>query len=177
MVSVVGRGRDRTASIARAIGRMLEPGERVLAAVTLNSPGTNEAAMAGGASGGVAGALGAPVTFPPGQSRTHQTWLVESAAVGIDTALAARTVALHLAITSRRVILVRRSRLLARPRELLASWPLAQADVKVPRGGSHVDVWVGEHRVRLELPKAHKFLPDVYRQLPKIRQSALSELE
>ena len=63
MGRIFGRRPDRTAAIARGVKDILAPGEVVVAGVDVQTPGTLGAAMQGGASGAVAGAVGVPMTF------------------------------------------------------------------------------------------------------------------
>lgn len=158
---------DPTARIARAVRRLLEADEPVLAGIDVQSPGAGTAGLAG-QSAAIGPAIGAPTTVEfSGGEEEHAEWLREAGAMGIDPVTAGRSVWMHLVLTESRLVLVRRSRLTRRPVDVVGAWPVADVSrVEVPRNGSTVTVHRGEDRLRLELALAHKFLPDVYRDLP-----------
>ncbi|HLV58307.1 MAG TPA: hypothetical protein VKY81_05480 [Natronosporangium sp.] len=75
---------------------------------------------------------------------------------------------LAVALTPSRLLLVRRSRLTRRPREVVAAWPVLEVDrVEVPRNGSTLTIHRAGAALSLEPPQAHRSLPDVYRDLPE----------
>ncbi len=173
MGRILGRRPDRTTAIARAVEGRLEVGERVIAGVDVQSPGTIGAGIAGGAGGAVAGALDTGPTVSRGGSAPHDRWMREATAIDIDGRAASRAVWMIMVLTTRRLVLIRRSRLTRRPREILAAWHLDDVDaLRVPRGGSSITIAVGGVSLRLELPTAHRFLPDVYRELPRLFEEA-----
>lgn len=161
------RLRDRTEAIAKALRGRLEPGERILAGVKVQTPGTRAAGAAGGGAAATASALSVGMTIPDAGSGKHRMWQEQAGRFGIDARLAGKSVWLYLALTNERLILVRRSYLTGRPDETLAAWPVRAIDsLAVPRNGSSATIKVGGEALRLELPKSQKFLPDVYRELP-----------
>lgn len=171
-----GKRPDRTTQIARAIASELTPSESVLAGVHVQRPGTTASAVAGGASGAVAGALSAPMTFPDGGGAGADTWRREAEQAGSDSDGVAKAIWLILVITTERVLLIRRSRLSGRPKGILAEWPLSHVEgIRVPRNGTSVHVVLQGTSLELELPLAHGFLPDVYRKLPALLQQARKE--
>lgn len=177
MARLAGRRPDRTGSIARRLRSRLGPGEEVLAGVDTLTPGSVAAGMAGATGGAHAAAVGSPVTPTDAGSEQHRTWMRQADRVGIDPELARRAVGVHLVLTSARLLLVRRSRLTGRPREILTGWPLDVIEaIDVPRRGQSVTITVDGEKLRLELPTAHKFLPDVYRELPDRWAAARDEL-
>lgn len=172
----VSNRRDPTESIARALRRFLEPEEGVLAAVAVQTPGTNAAAIEGAGSGAVAAAMDTGMSTSSAGAGKHAVWLEQAQRVGIDAKGASGATWLHLALTEGRVLLARRSRLTGRPRVLLAAWPVGDVDsLEVPRNGSSLTITVDGEPLRLELPRAHKFLPNVYRELPKRWERARAE--
>ena len=169
---MTGRRPDKTNDIARRIQNDLTPGEQVLAGVHVQRPGTAAAGIEGAAAGAAAGALtGSHPTTLRGEDSSRD-WAAQLAAVGADPA-AANTIRLILALTDRRLLLYVATRISGRPKEKVADWPLTQVDsVDVPRNGNTVKVTVAGTGLELELPQAHKFLPDVYRNLPKLHTAA-----
>lgn len=165
-MATVSNRRDPTESIAKALRRHLEPGESVLAAVAVQTPGTNAAAIEGAGSGAVASAMDTGLSTSSAGAGKHAVWLEQAQRVGIDASAASGATWLHVALTGGRVLLARRSRLTGRPRVLLAAWSLGVVEaIEVPRNGSSLTITVEGEPLRLELPKAHKFLPNVYREL------------
>lgn len=149
MGRLVGMRPDRTAAIARALRALLQQGENVLAAVEVQSPGAGVQEES------------------TGLQRKRALWREQVIALGIDSRYGERPAWLYLALTDRRVILAQRSRLTGSVRELLGAWPLQQLTaLEVPRSGTTATLGFGERELRLELPQAHRFLPEVYRELP-----------
>lgn len=168
MGRLIGRKPDPTPAVAKAVRPHLEPGERVLAGVHLQQPGTTAAQMSGAAGGAVAGALETGVRFERETDPEHRTWREQAAAFGIDATVAQRAVFVSLALTTSRLLLVRRSRLTRRPREVIAAWPLAELDaIAVPRNATTLRVRRGADELTFELPHPHRFLAPVYRELPQ----------
>lgn len=168
-----GKRPDLTTEIAGSIRTELLSGESVLAGVHVQRPGTNANAISGAASGAVVGALGTPPTIPGGDPEGTAEWRQEAERAGSDADSTAKAVWLILVITTKRVLLIRRSRLTGKPRGILAAWPVSRvAGIRVPRSGSSVHVDLEGASLQLELPVAHKFLPDVYRNLPKHLEDA-----
>lgn len=169
MGRLIGKRPDATAAIAKAIRGHLQPGEQVLAGVYVQRPGTTNAQAAGGSSAGIAGALGTGPTFRHGRDGTDERWLAQTAALGLEVDVARRSVFLSLALTTSRLLLVRRSRLTRRPREAIAAWPIPELDgIAVPRNGSTLVIRRAADELILELPQAHRFLPQVYRDIPEL---------
>src|SRR5690606_35435438 len=134
MGRLFGRRPDHTAAIARSLGDDLLPGERVLAAVDVQTPGTLSAGLRGGASGATAAASGGlGVTFGTDDPK-RITWITEATSNGIDLDVARSLVWLAVALTSDRLIVVRRSRLSRRPAGIVVAWPLDEIQrIEVPR--------------------------------------------
>lgn len=175
-----GRRPDPTPAVRRALrGRVLPADEDVLAGVYVQRPGTDQAARdvatsaAIGSSTGIHGA-----TFSTQGGAAWDRWAQD--AVGPHQAGAAAhrsAIWFVLAVTTKRLVLVRRSRLTRRPRDIFAAWPLTDVDrIVVPRGSSTLRIVRGETELLLELPLAHKFLPEVYRELPAILDRARAEV-
>jgi hypothetical protein len=165
MGRLMGRRPDPTLAIARAARRHLGPGEHVLAAIYAQRPGTLRAGLSGGASGAVGATAGLPPRLPDDEDQGP--WLRDAAQIGLDDAMARRTIWLAIALTQSRLLLLRRSRLTRRPREVIAVWPLRDVDrIDVPRNGSVLTIHRAGAALRLDLPQAHRFLPEVYRDLP-----------
>lgn len=161
-----GRRPDRTDVIARAVEHHLLPGESVVAGVDVQSAGTTSAGLQGGASAGVAAAVGAGPTFRGGEDE-HEDWMSESAAVGIDPDVARTLVWVSLALTTHRLLVIRRSKLTGRLKEPVAQWPVAAIDrIIVPRQSNRLSVVLGDRTVDFEIEVADKFRPDVFRELP-----------
>jgi len=148
----------------------LAPDETVLAGLHVQRPGTFAAELIGGLNGAVAGAVGNS-SFVSGGAKDPKTneWLNHAAELGIDPALAQRTLRMYFVLTDRRLVLIRRSRLTGRPRELLATWPLIELErIRVHRGSRDFRLTIaGVDGLRLELPNDHRFLPGAYREVPK----------
>lgn len=162
-----GKRPDRTATIAKRVARWLEPGEVVLAGIDVQSPGTHSAGFAGASGGAHAGAAGSPMTFSGAGADQHRRWVHQAEQVGLDPEAAHTSIWMHLVLTSRRLLLIRCSRLTRRPLDVLGAWPVGDVEaIVVPRGGSSTTITVGGNELRLELPHSQKFLPDVYRELP-----------
>lgn len=180
LAKAFGRWADDTEKIARRIGHYLEPGESVLAAVFVQRPGTKSAAVRGGASAAVSAAVGAVSEIfasgsAPREDKRHQLWLRQAVAFGIDPQAAGRTIRLVVAVTTVRVLLVRRGYVTGGMHELLAAWQLTDIDrIDVPRNGNSLRLLRAGDELRCELPNAHRFIAQVYRDLPTIFDEARS---
>lgn len=164
-----GKRPDRTAEIARSISSDLEPGEIVLAGVQVQRPGTTASGMSGAVDGAVTGALGTAISFRDDDGKTVSEWQQAAGAAGAATEKLTKAIWLILALTTQRLVLMRRSRLTGKPAGVLAAWPVDQiAAIRVPRNGDFIHVDLDGTTLTLELPQAHKFLPDVYRRLPEL---------
>ena len=168
----IGRRPDETPRIARRVATHLNPGEQVLAGIYLQRPGTRSAAMGGGSSAAVTGAIGGHAFGVAGEDdhdrRRLGSWIEQCAALGVDEPAAKRTIYAALVVTDARALVVRRSSLTRRLGELVLASPIDAAAVEVPRGGSELTLLVGGSPLRFELPQEHRFLPDVYRELPRL---------
>lgn len=174
MARLMGRRPDPTPRMARAARRHLPHGETVLAGVQVQRPGTLQAALAGG----VSGATGTTPGLLPRLTDDDRSWVRAAAEFGIDPPLAQRAIYLALVLTPSRLLLLRRSRLTRRVREPLAVWPVADVDrIEVPRGGGTLTIHRAGAALRLELPLAHRFLPEVYRELPALLARAQAATE
>lgn len=146
--------RDITERLARRLRDRLDPGERVLAGVSLNAKGTMSASISGAARA----STGVPSVAPDG----------ELADVRRDHAdLGVTGVRFHLLLTDRRVVLVRRNAF-GLAREVTFAAPLAEVDsIQVSTRSTAVPLRLVDGRVlELETPKAPRFLPPVYADLP-----------
>lgn len=174
-----GRRPDPTPSIRRALRRrFLESGEEVLAGVYLQTPGTISAGIAGGTSAGIGSATGVHgATFSRGRDPKVVKWEEEAVRLhAVDPGVAKRTIWVALALTRSRLLLVRRSAVLRRPREMFASWPLPEVDsIKVPRNGSSLRIVRGGAELKFELPNGLKFLSEVYAELPAMFERAKAD--
>ena len=149
MGRLVGVRPDRTDAIAKALRAQLQPGERVLAAVEVQTPGAGVQEESAGL------------------QRKRELWREQVLELGIDSRHGERPAWLYLALSDQRVIVAQRSRLTGGVRGLLGAWPLQQLTaLEVPRSGTTATLAFGERELRLELPQAHRFLPEVYRELP-----------
>lgn len=167
MGRLMGRRPDPTPHVARAARRLLAPGEPVLAAVHVARPGTGQAELLAGASGAVRGAIQS--TLPPriqGDDGFDE-WLRQATGFGLAPDIARKAIHLTVVLTPGRVLLVRRSSLTRRPKEVIAAWSVLDIDrIEVPRNGNRLTLHRDGASLTLELPQAHRFLPDVYRDLP-----------
>lgn len=179
MGRLIGKRPDDTRRIAKRVARYLEPGEQVLAGVHLQKPGTLSAAMESGTSAAVGATMGLPPSFPDDDPKEKRGWDKETGAAGIDAETAKRTHWVYLVLTSSRVLIVRRSRMLQwQARELIASWPLEEIErIEAPRNRGHITVHHVAGSFTFELPQAHKFLPQVYRDLPAIHEETAGKVE
>ncbi len=176
MGRIFGRRPDRTPAIARAVRGHLHPGEEVVAGVDVQSPGTNSAAVQGGASGGVAGATGSFAVNFSGGEKGHAKWVAEATAMGIDPKTANRTVWACAVLTTSRLILLRRSKLARRMKEPLIEWPVHDIDrIVVPRQGQRLTIHVRDKALTLELAFQQKFRPAVYDELPQRLQAVKTQ--
>jgi len=157
---------DPTGRIARAVRGLLEPGEDVVLAVKVQRPGTHSAQLEGAATGAISGATDTPYAARGGTDPDHARWLEQAVSLGIAPEAAQRVIHLFLVITSSRVLLVRRSRLMGRAQELIAAWPRTSLRASKITATSHtVQLEVDGAPLHLELPKAAKHLPAAYREI------------
>lgn len=164
----MGRRPDPTDALARAVRRHLESGEDVRAGVYAQRPGSFAAAMEGGASGAIAGALDAPMSFRASDDDgPGEAWRDELVHLGADRDVARRTVHVAVVLTSRRLFVLRRSNLTRRVRQPLVVLPVETVEgIDVSTRSTALVIRSTSGPVHLELPQAHRFLPDVYRDLP-----------
>lgn len=118
--------------------------------------------------GATSGAVGATVGNAFSFSRDDPgPWLRVTGEFGIEPGIARRAVWLTIVLTNERLLLVRRSRLTKGLREVAGAWSLREIErIEVPRNGNSLTIHKPDAALRLELPHLHKFLPDVYRELP-----------
>ncbi|MFP4513836.1 MAG: hypothetical protein ACLFRV_12885 [Acidimicrobiales bacterium] len=161
------RRRDPTPAITRAARDHLLPGEEVVAGVHVQMPGTNGAAMSGAASGAVGATLDLPPSVGHSDDEGVQRWRSAAVAMGVDPEAARRMIWSALALTTSRLLVLRRSRLSRRVVGAGAAWPVGEVEIVVPRQGSTLTIHRRELSLPFELPTAHKFLPEVYRELPE----------
>lgn len=168
----VGRRPDRTAAISRAVRDHLEPAEEVLAGVDVQVPGTHSAALHGGVSGATgAAAGGVPPSFRGGDT-SHARWLADATSMDVDPAVATRLVWAAVALTSSRLIVLRRSRLTRRVNGLVVAWPIGEIErIEVPRQGRRLTVHRRGRTLTFELAVDHRFRPAVYDELPLLLDS------
>lgn len=178
MGRLFGRRPDLTQAIAPAVQGHLTPGERVLAAVHVQRPGTTSAGTSAAVSGAVSGSVDLPPSFAGEEYDADGSWARTLTSMGVEPGIAGRAVWLTLVLTTTRLLLLRRSRLTGRLRELAGSWSLRDVErLDVPRRGNALTIHGGTTALELELPQAHRFLPDVYRELPSRFQEARSALD
>lgn len=170
MGRLFGKRPDPTAGVSKGVRKYLAPEETVVAGVYLQRPGTATASLQGGASGAVGATVDLPPSVPRDLDPQTRDWFIQANELGIEMALAKRAVWLSVALTGSRLLLARRSRLTRRHRELIGKWPIEQVErIEVPRNGSTVAIHMRDgNELTLELPQAHRFLPQVYRDLPAI---------
>lgn len=182
LAKAFGRWGDDTEKIARQISGFLDPGEEVLAAVYVQRPGTRSARIQGGASGATAGAIGADTgnfafSIRDGAAEPATTGQKHGAA-GVDPRRGREAIKLIFALTPARALLVGRSYLTGRVGDLLAAWPLREIEeVNVPQNGNSLRIVVAGTEVHCELPNDHRFIAQVYRDLPRIFAEARGALE
>lgn len=169
-----GRRPDRTQKIAGAIRGHLEEGERVVAAVDVQTPGTLGAAFEGAASGAVSGAADVPISFV-GESEDRNAWLAESVPiVGADAAR--RLVYASLALTTSRLLVLSRGKVTRRIGDLVAEWPVDEIEWIRYSGNSHeMVIHLHGRTLTFEVELAPKFLPPVYRELPRHLEQVKSQ--
>lgn len=161
-----GRRPDRTAAIARGVKDILAPGEVVVAGVDVQTPGTLGAAMQGGASGAVAGAVGVPMTFSDAGDAEHSGWAGEAVAMGVAPDAVHNLVFASLVLTTSRLILLRRSKATRQIKEPVYEWPVSEIDrIEVPKAAQRLTIHRGDRSLTFELAQAHKFRPAVYGEL------------
>ena len=169
LAKAFGRWGDDTAKIARGVAQHLDPDEEVLAAVYVQRPGTRSAGVQGGVNAGSAAAVGHDAATFSGGDERRVLWVDQADSVGIEPRLASRTIKFVVAVTTSRLLLVRRGYGTGRMRELLAAWPAGDLDrVAVPRGGNSLRIFRHGVELRCELPNEHRFIAQVYRDLPGI---------
>lgn len=152
---------DATKRLRRRLARQLHPDETVLAAVSVHREGTTTAAL-----------LGARAASTPGSAFKYDVPTSERNRWAESAGNAGPY--LYLAVTSRRVVVVRRS-VLGRARDIVFEAPLGQVRslAMKPNNAGHVELELSDDRVLLfETPKAPKFLPEVYRRLPDLLAEA-----
>lgn len=170
---MVGKRPDKTDEIARRIQGDLKSGERVVACVHVQRPGTFSAEMEGAVGGAVTGAIGGsnPMSFRA-EDGEHEGWAGSLAALGVQPS-AAGVIKMVLALTDQRLLLYRASRLGGKPKDLLAEWPVDKVDaIEPPRNNQKLTVTIDGRQLSLETPQVPKFLPDVYGKLPKLLDGA-----
>lgn len=145
--------RDRTKAITSAIGSQLSEGEAVLGAVSVALPGVGAARI-------VSAGRVADGHFPA-QAGVDHIAREGAAAFGIDG------LQFHLVVTDARLLLVRRS-VFGRAKQVVLVLPLGEvAAFRLPRASqTYVLEHIDGRSLKLELPKAPKFLPEVYTALP-----------
>ncbi len=177
MGRLMGRRPDPTRSVSRAVRRLLVPGEPVLAAVHVQRPGVFRASLLAGASGAIRGAIGSTLApRVPDDDGAREAWLTEAKEFGLARDIAEKSAYLTVVLTPGRVLLMRRSPLTLRPKEVIAAWSVLDIErIEVPRNGSRLILHKADTSLAFELPQAHKFLPDVYRELPARLAAAQEE--
>ncbi len=154
---------DATKRMHRWLGGRLGSDEVVLAAVSVHREGTTSAAMLGATSAILGAEAGSGVSFRDVPTRD----------AGGDQGQAALGPFLYLVLTSRRVLVVRRSAF-GRPKGVAFEAPVeeVQAMGLKPRASRVELLLSGDHSLTFETPKAPKFLPEVYRRLPALLTEA-----
>ena len=105
----------------------------------------------------------------------HEDWAGSLAALGVQPS-AAGAIKMVLALTDRRLLLYRASRLGGKPKDLLAEWPVGKVDaIDPPRNNQKLTVTIDGRQLSLETPQVPKFLPDVYGKLPKLLDGAKTD--
>lgn len=164
----LGKRPDPTAKVTRAAGRYLEPEEQVFSALYVQQPGTATAEFSAAAGGASAGAAGIATSFnsSAGVDRKTAQWLKVTAELGVDPVVARRTLRMFFVLTDARMVLIRRSRLTLRPKELVGAWPINDVErIRVHKGSRDLRITLAASELRLELPADHRFLPDAYREV------------
>lgn len=178
LAKAFGRWGDDTKRIARQMKQYLDAGETVIAAVYLQRPGTTNASVQGGAAGATTGAVGADTgiysSAPFRRRDPHiDRWVDETGAMGVEPQVARRAIKLALAVTKSRLVLAYRSYVTGRVQGVLVAWPLERVEaVVVPRRERSLTITADNADLRCELPNEHRFIADVYRDLPKIVEMA-----
>lgn len=152
--------RDITEKLARRLDDRLEAGEQVLAGVALDARGTTSAALSGGARAAVGVASVAPDGDLAEVRRQHES-------IGVNG------VRFYLLLTDARLVLVRRNAI-GRAAEVVLAVPVGEVDsIAIGNRSSTVTVNLADGRtLDLETPKAVKFLPPVYLELPARLEAA-----
>src|SRR5690606_3984796 len=88
----------------------------------------------------------------------HEGWAGSLAALGVQPS-AAGAIKMVLALTDRRLLLYRASRLGGKPKDLLAEWPVEKVDaIEPPRNNQKLTVTIDGRQLSLETPQVSKFL-------------------
>lgn len=150
---------DATKRMEKWLGGRLGSDEVVLAGVSAHREGTTSAAMLGATSAILGAEAGSGVSFRDVPDRDG----------GAGDGQAALSPYLYLVLTSRRVLVVRRSAL-GRPKDVAFEAPVEAVDALrlKPSAGRLELLLHGGHALTFETPKAPKFLPEVYRRLPAL---------
>ncbi len=155
--------RDLTIAVTKRLRGALAPGEQVLAGVAVDLAGTTAAALGAGAGAAVSSTTGVD-TVPLGDNASGLPAAKNAAKeAGLDGGPR-----LVLALTSARVLLLKR-----RPFGVVGPVALdvPLADVKelaMSKRSQKVTLTTVRGTVPLELPKAWKFLPEVYGRVPEL---------
>ena len=154
------RRRDKTSSIGRRVGHLLRPGEAVRAGVELSLPGRKAAQLAGAA-------RSADGTY----AHRDDPELVRSIEQARDLGIEGQS--FFLVLTDARVLLVRRSAF-GRAKDAVVDVPLAEVDaIHARKQADRIDLSLVDGRtIKLEVPRAFKFLPLVYERLPRLLEEA-----
>lgn len=156
---------DATKRVRRRLAGRLGPDETLLAAVSVHRKGTTETALQGGVSGAVAAAAGGGVRFVDPEPAAADGG---RSAVALDVGPY-----LYLALTSRRVLVLRRSAF-GRMREVAFEVPVGEvAELALKPGSDRVELALRRGgALAFDTPKAPRFLPEVYRRLPVLLAEA-----
>jgi hypothetical protein len=158
---------DATKRMRRRLAGRLHDDETLLAAVSVHRTGTTAAGLRG-ATAAIGGGPAAGVAF-----RADEDADAARAGDGRGSGPAGASPYQYLVLTSRRVMVVRRS-VFGRARDVVFEVPVERVTALQLRPG------VGEVELRLadgrtlafETPKAPRFLPEVYRRLPGLLAGA-----
>lgn len=156
---------DATKHLRRRLAGKLRPDETLLAAVSVHREGTTAAAL-----DGISAAIAADQTTSVSFRETSAP--DRRGGPQIDTGPY-----LYLALTSRRVLVVRRSAL-GLARDVVFEAPIGEVDALGlrPRSSAVELRLSGDRVLELETPKAPRFLPEVYRRLPDLLAEAKAGL-
>lgn len=155
---------DATKRMRRGLAGQLGPGEVVLAAASVHRLGTTTDALLGAA---------AAIATESGATSFRQARPAPTRGATVDA-----SPYLYLVVTTRRVLVLRRSAL-GRARDIVFEVPVADVSaLQLKPGASRVDLRLDDRRtLGFETPKAPKFLPDVYRRLPELLADAKRQSE